>query len=77
MPKPAALRETAMQKIKRIPARQLRMVLDFLSYLEDRQGWEATREILADSRMRRQVDQGIRQAKRKQGKSWRGIRAEL
>ena len=77
MPKLAALRETAMDKIKRIPARQLPMVLDFLSYLEDRQGWEATKEILSDPRMRGDVEEGQRQAKRKQGKSWRGIRADL
>lgn len=75
MAKSAALRATAMEKIKRIPARQLPMVLDFLSYVEDREGWEATREILSDSRMRRDVQEGMKQAKRKRGKLWRGIRA--
>ena len=77
MPRLAALLETAMDKIKRIPPRQLPLVLDFLSYLEDREGWEATKEILSDPGMRGEVEEGVKQAQRKQGKSWRGIRAQL
>ena len=76
MPQPTALRQEALQKLKRIPPEKLPMVLDFLSYVEDRAGWEATMEILSDPEMRRDVDEGRKQAKRKQGKSWRDIRAQ-
>ena len=76
MPQPTALRQEALQKLKRIPTAKLPMVLDFLSYMEDREGWEATMEILSDPEMRRDVDEGRKQAKRKQGKPWRDIRAQ-
>ena len=77
MPSHAALRQEATEKLQRISPRKLTMVLDFLSYLEDREGWEATMEILSDPHMRSDVEQGIKQAKRKQGTGWREIRSRI
>ncbi len=77
MPSYAVLRQEAAEKIRRISPRKLPIVLDFLSYLEDREGWNATMEILSDPQMRRDVEEGLKQAKRKQGTPWREIRAKI
>lgn len=77
MPKTSALRDEAIERVQRIPPRKLGVVLDFLSYLEDRESWEATQELLTDPDMRRDVEEGVTQAKRKQGRSWKTIQRDV
>lgn len=77
MAKSQPLREQAIDKIQRIPRRKLELVVDFLSYLEDREGWEATMEFMNDAGMRRDVEEGRAQVQRRQGKSWRRIQADV
>lgn len=77
MAKSQPLREQAIDKVQRIPRRKLELVVDFLSYLEDRERWEATMEFMNDAGMRRDVEEGRAQVQRRQGKSWRRIQAHV
>lgn len=77
MAKNTLLKDRVTEKLQRIPQRQLRLVHDFLAYLEDREAWEATQELLTDAGMKRDVEEGVRQVRNRRGKSWRQIRCDV
>ena len=77
MAKNNLLKDRVTEKLQRITKRQLRLVHDFIAYLEDREAWEATQELLTDAGMRRDVEEGVRQGRSRRGKSWRQIKCDV
>jgi hypothetical protein len=53
-----------------LPPKKLEQVLDFAEYLKSREEWDATMELMSDSGMRRDVEEGMGQAARGEGRPW-------
>jgi PHD/YefM family antitoxin component YafN of YafNO toxin-antitoxin module len=60
-----------------LPPQKLRQIADYAEYLKSREEWEATRELLSDPGMRKDVEEGRAQAKRGNGARWRDIQRRV
>lgn len=47
----AEIKERAKQAIDRLSEARVRLILDFIEYLNEKEEWEATKEILEDKGM--------------------------
>jgi len=77
MPKTSELQEQAVALIERLPKEKLRTVVDFLSYLQDHEAWEATWELTSDSKVMaslRRSEEHIRQGRVKR---WKDVRRDV
>ncbi len=70
-------RELAARKLEALTDDKVASALAFLSYLECQEEWIATQELLSDPGMRADIEEGLAQAARGEGRSWRDARAAL
>lgn len=63
--------------IEGVPPKQLGKLLDFAEFLKSREDWAATRELLKDPGMARDVEAGRAQAARREGRAWRDVRLNV
>lgn len=57
--------------------RKLEQVVDFAEYLNSREEWEATLELMNDPAMREDVEEGRAQAVHGEGRGWREVQASV
>lgn len=74
-PRPSYL-ERLREAAEVLPTRTLAQLVDFASWLRDREEWEATQELLCDPGMRRDIDEGHEQAVRGETRDWRDIQRD-
>jgi hypothetical protein len=76
-----ASREKVTQRldwvISNLPPKKLEQLLEFAEYLKSREDWAATRELMKDPNMVRDVEEGRAQAARGKGKTWRDVRKRI
>lgn len=60
-----------------LPLKKLEQLADFAEYLKSREDWEATLELINDPSMRRDVDEGRKQAEQGEGISWREVQQRV
>lgn len=63
--------------IAQLPPDKLALLVDFAEYLRDREEWEATWELLSNPRMRKDVEEGRRQASQGKGRPWREVQKRV
>jgi hypothetical protein len=77
----SALRKRIQQRLEAaiamLPPGKLEQVADFAEYLKSREEWEATRELMSDPAMRRDIEEGRVQATRGEGRRWREIKRRV
>ncbi|HPA47911.1 MAG TPA: hypothetical protein PK395_19255 [bacterium] len=71
------LQERLHAVLAELPPKKLEQVVDFAEYLKSREEWDATMELLSDSEMRRDVEEGRDQAVRGKGRPWREVRQHV
>ena len=45
----ASLQQQAVELIEQLSTEKLKAVIDYLNYLQDKEAWEATQELVSDS----------------------------
>lgn len=73
----SAIYERLESVIETLSPKMAEQVADYAEYLKSREEWDATQELLNDPEMRSAVDEGRRQAEKKQGRSWREVKKSV
>jgi hypothetical protein len=71
------LREDAIQRIKELPAGKLKVAAEFLVFLDERAGDDATRELLAVPELVRDVRKAKSLVESGEGVNWRTVRNDV
>jgi len=71
------IRERLDAAVSGLPAKKLAELADLAEYLKSREEWEATRELMSDPSMRKDVEEGRAQAARGQGRPWREVQRRV
>ncbi len=71
------LKKEAKQKIDRLSYDKLKVAFDFLSYLEEREEWEATEELLQIPNLLAEYRQARDEVKACQTVKWSEIRRDV
>ena len=71
------LKQEAKSIIDRIPARDLRLVREFLAFVASRETNVATRELLAIPGFEKSFVRGVKDIKSNRVKSWRQVRNDV
>ena len=71
------LREEAERRLRTLSDERLRVVLDFLSYLEDRESSEATAELLAIPGFEQAFQRAVAQADAGEVVRWTEVRRDV
>jgi len=72
-----ALRKQAQEIIQQLPLEKLKMALDYLSYLYDKESWEATQELACDPEIVESLKRAEEDVKAGRVKPWREIRRDV
>ena len=71
------LRQRLEAAISHLPVKKLSVLVDLAEYLRDREEWEATQELLSDPAMRKDIEEGRRQALEGKGRPWREVQKSV
>jgi hypothetical protein len=55
-----------LEELEGMPETRVRIVIDFIEYIKDKEAWRSTREILSDKKMMRQIQEADKALKAKQ-----------
>lgn len=67
------IKEKAKQVIDRLSEGRVKLILDFIEYLDEKESWEATKDILSDKGMMediRKADEDLKAGRMDQFVSW-------
>jgi hypothetical protein len=73
----STLREEAERRLRTLSDDRLRVVLDFMAYLEDRESSEATAELLAITGFEQAFQRAVGQADRGEVVRWEEVRRDV
>ena len=71
------LKGQALALIDRLERRKLRTAVDFLSYLQDREAWEATWELINDPRIVASLRRSKEDVRKGRVKAWRDVKRHV
>jgi hypothetical protein len=74
MQKIGDLKGQAVALLDRLEKHKLRTAVDFLSYLRDREGWEATWELTSDPGIAASLRRSKEDARKGRVKAWKDIK---
>ena len=63
--------------IERLPTSKLRAAIDYLTYLYDKEAWEATYELASDPEIVKDLEQAKDDVKAGRLKSWDDVRRDI
>ena len=67
----------AVELIKQLSAEKLKAVIDYLSYLQDKEAWEATQELMGDPEIAKSIKRAEADVKAGRLKRWDDIRRDV
>ena len=73
----ADLQQQAVELIKQLSAEKLKAVIDYLTYLQDKEGWEATHELASDPEIAESLDRAEADVKAGRIKHWNDVRQDV
>ena len=73
----ADLQRRAVELIKQLSTEKLKAGVDYLSYLQDKEGWEATHELASDSEIAESLERAETDVKSGRLKSWGDVKRNL
>lgn len=77
MTKSADLKERAVALIERLPKDKLRVAVDFLTYLQDREAWEATWELTSDPKIMASLRRSEEDLRKGRVKRWKDVKRDV
>ena len=71
------LQQQAITLIEQLPAEKLRAAIDYLSYLHDKEAWEATHELATDAEIVKSLERAEADIKAGRLKSWDDVKRDV
>jgi PHD/YefM family antitoxin component YafN of YafNO toxin-antitoxin module len=71
------LQQQAMTLIEQLPTEKLRAAIDYLTYLYDKEAWEATYELASDPEIVKSLERAVDDVKAGRLKSWDDVRRDI
>ena len=71
------LKQQAMTLIEQLPTEKLRAAIDYLTYLYDKEAWEATHELASDPEIVKDLKQAEADVKAGRLKSWADVKRDV
>ena len=75
--KNAKLQKQAMMLIERLPKKKLKAAIDYMTYLHDKEAWEATYELASDPEIVESLKRAEADVKAGRLKSWADVKREV
>ncbi len=70
----ANLHQRAMELVQQLSTEKLKVAMDYLMYLQDKEAWEATRELASHPEIVESLERAEADVKAGRLKSWRDVR---
>ena len=71
------LKQQAMKLIEQLPTEKLRAAIDYLTYLYDKEAWEATHELASDPEIVKSLEHAEADEKAGRLKSWADVKRDI
>ena len=71
------LQQQAMTLIEQLPTEKLRAAIDYLTYLYDKEAWEATYELASDPEIVKSLERAEADMKAGRLKSWSAVKRDV
>ena len=75
--KNAKLQKQAMMLIERLPKKKLKAAIDYMTYLYDKEAWEATYELASDPEIVKSLERAEADEKAGRLKSWADVKRDV
>ena len=75
--KNAKLQKQAIMLIEQLPKKKLKAAIDYLSYLSDKEAWEATYELASDAEIVKSLERAETDIKAGRLKSWDDVKRDV
>ncbi len=75
--KNSKLQKQAMMLIERLPKKKLKAAIDYMTYLYDKEAWEATYELASDPEIAKDLKEAEADVKAGRLKSWADVKREV
>ena len=75
--KNAKLQKQAMMLIERLPKKKLKAAIDYMTYLYDKEAWEATYELACNPEIVKDLERAEADMKTGRLKSWDDVRRDV
>ncbi len=75
--KQSNLQKQAVMLIKQLPTEKLKAVIDYMSYLYDKEAWEATYELACDPEIAKDLEEAEADMKAGRLKSWADVKRDV
>jgi hypothetical protein len=75
--KNSELQKQAMMLIERLPKKKLKAAIDYMTYLYNKEAWEATYELASDPEIAKDLKEAEADVKAGRLKSWADVKREV
>lgn len=75
--KNAKLQKQAIMLIERLPKKKLKAAIDYMTYLYDKEAWEATYELASDPEIAKDIEHAKADVKAGRLKSWADVKRDV
>ena len=72
-----SLQQQAVELIEQLSTEKLKAVVDYLSYLQDKEAWEATQELMGDPEIAKSLKRAEADVKAGRLKRWEDVRRDV
>ena len=73
----ASLQQQAVELIEQLSTEKLKAVIDYLNYLQDKEAWEATQELVSDSEIAKSLERAEADVWAGRLKRWSDVRRDV
>ena len=73
----ASLQQRAVELIEQLSAEKLKTVIDYLSYLQDKEAWEATHELASNPEIVKSLERSETDVQAGKLKRWSDVRRDV
>lgn len=71
------LKQQAIHLIEQLPTQQLEVIVDYLTYLQDKEAWEATHELTSNPEIVESLKKAEADIKADRLKNWNDVRRDV
>ncbi|MCY3721077.1 MAG: hypothetical protein OXG97_02535 [Candidatus Poribacteria bacterium] len=71
------LQKQAMMLIKRLPKKKLKAAIDYMTYLYDKEAWDATHELTSNAEIVKSLERAEADEKAGRLKSWADVKRDV
>ena len=73
----ASLQQQAVELIEQLSTEKLKAVIDYLNYLQDKEAWEATRELASDPEIAKSLERAEADVRAGRLKRWSDVKRDV